>query len=52
MRSIRIPQDRIGAIIGPKGATKRMIQKISGVTIDIDNEEEHITKIIMPVRKT
>ncbi|MBR1973188.1 MAG: RNA-processing protein, partial [Candidatus Methanomethylophilaceae archaeon] len=42
MRSIRIPQDRIGAIIGPKGSTKRMIQKISGITIDIDNEEGEV----------
>ena len=42
MRSIRIPQDRIGAIIGPKGSTKRMIQKISGISIDIDNEEGEV----------
>ncbi len=39
MRSIKVPQDRIGAIIGPKGSTKRMIQKISGIKIDIDTEE-------------
>ena len=38
MRSIRVPQDRVGAIIGPKGSTKRMIQKISGIKIDIDTE--------------
>ena len=39
MRSIRIPQDRVGTLIGTKGSTKRMIQKISGITIDIDAEE-------------
>ena len=42
MRSIRVPQDRVGAIIGPKGNTKRMIQKISGIKIDIDTEEGEV----------
>lgn len=42
MRSIRIPQDRVGTLIGTKGSTKRMIQKISGITIDIDAEEGEI----------
>ena len=42
MRSIRVPQDRVGAIIGPKGSTKRQIQKISGIKIDIDTEEGEI----------
>ena len=39
MRSVKIPQDRVGVLIGPKGTTKRMIQKISGIKIDIDAEE-------------
>lgn len=39
MRSIRIPQDRIGTIIGAKGATKRMLQEKSGISMDIDTEE-------------
>ncbi len=42
MRSIRVPQDRVGAIIGPKGETKRRIQKISGIKIDIDTEEGEV----------
>lgn len=42
MRSIRIPQDRVGTLIGTKGSTKRMIQKISGITIDIDAEEGEV----------
>lgn len=42
MRSIRVPQDRVGAIIGPKGSTKRQIQKISGIKIDIDTEEGEV----------
>jgi len=37
-----VPQDRVGAIIGPKGSTKRQIQKISGIKIDIDTEEGEI----------
>jgi len=39
MRSIRIPQDRVGTIIGTKGATKRMLQKKAGISMDIDAEE-------------
>ena len=39
MRSIRIPLDRVGAIIGNKGTTKRMLQKKSGIKITVDNEE-------------
>ncbi len=42
MRSIRIPQDRVGTLIGTKGTTKRQIQKISGITIDIDAEEGEV----------
>ena len=47
MRSIRVPQDRVGAIIGPKGNTKRMIQKISGIKIDIDTEEGEVLGIVL-----
>ncbi len=40
MRSIRIPQDRVGSLIGPKGETKKMLQRISGIKLDIDTEGE------------
>lgn len=40
MRSFRVPQDRVGAIIGPKGETKKMLQRISGISFDIDSEGE------------
>ena len=40
MRSIRIPQDRVGTIIGTKGETKKMLQRISGISIDVDTEGE------------
>ena len=40
MRSIRIPQDRVGTIIGTKGETKKMLQRISGIRIEVDSEGE------------
>lgn len=40
MRSIRIPQDRVGTIIGTKGETKKMLQNISGIKFDVDTEGE------------
>jgi len=38
-QEIRIPMKRIGALIGKKGETKRLIEERTGVTIDIDSEE-------------
>ena len=40
MRSIGIPQDRVGTIIGTKGETKKMLQRISGIKIEVDTEGE------------
>lgn len=40
MRSVRIPSDRVGTLIGTKGETKRMIEKISGIRLKIDTEGE------------
>ena len=40
MRSIRIPQDRVGTIICTKGETKKMLQNISGIKIEVDTEGE------------
>ena len=40
MRSVRIPNDRVGIIIGHKGETKRMLSKITGIKIDVDTEGE------------
>ena len=42
MRAVRIPQDRVGTLIGTKGETKRMLQKISGIRIDVDTEEGNV----------
>lgn len=40
MRSVRIPHDRVGAIIGNKGKTKKMLQKVSGIKLDVSTEGE------------
>jgi len=40
MRSVRVPADRVGTIIGTKGETKKMLVKMSGVKIDVDTEGE------------
>ena len=42
MRSIRVPGDRIGTLIGKNGETKKMLQKRFGVKIDIDTEEGEV----------
>ena len=35
---IRIPTDRIGALIGKSGSTKKLIEKKCAVSLDIDSE--------------
>jgi ribosomal RNA assembly protein len=42
MRSIRVPSDRVGTIIGHNGETKKMLVSMTGVKIDIDGEGEVI----------
>ena len=38
MTHIKIPQDRIGAIIGPKGRVKNLIESKSSSKLEIDSE--------------
>ncbi len=38
MTHLKVPKDRIGAIIGPKGETKKLIEEKSASEIDIDSE--------------
>ena len=38
MSHIKIPQDRIGAVIGPKGRVKELIERKSTATLDIGSE--------------
>ncbi|MDR0778401.1 MAG: KH domain-containing protein [Methanomassiliicoccaceae archaeon] len=40
MRSVRIPADRVGTIIGTKGETKRVLMRTAGITIEVDTEGE------------
>lgn len=40
---IKVPQDRIGALIGPKGATKRLLIERSGIEIEIDGENNEVS---------
>jgi len=42
MKYIRIPQDRIGVLIGQKGETKKQIEIVSGVKLKIDSEQGEI----------
>ncbi len=39
MKFVRVPINRIGAIIGPKGKTKRTLEKMSGFNLRIDSRE-------------
>lgn len=40
---IKIPKDRIGALIGPKGQTRKMLEKRSGAAIEVDTEMNEVT---------
>ena len=40
MRLVRIPKDRVGALIGEGGETKELIERRAGVRLDIDSEGE------------
>ena len=36
---LKVPQDRVGALIGTQGKTKLMIEKATGTKLDINSEE-------------
>jgi len=40
---IKVPQDRIGAIIGVEGKVKETLEKKSGAAIDVDSESGSVT---------
>jgi len=53
MRSVRVPSDRVGTIIGNNGETKRMLMSMTGVKIEVDGEGEvliHDDKAKDPLR--
>lgn len=43
MRYIRIPKERVGVLIGKDGETKKTIEKISQMNLEIDSEEGEIS---------
>lgn len=45
IKSLKIPHDRIGAIIGKKGKTKEEIEKKCDIRIDIDGDNGAVTVI-------
>lgn len=40
---IKIPKDRIGALIGPKGKTRKLLEKRGGAPIEVDTELNEVT---------
>ena len=40
MRSIKIPEDRVGALVGKDGASKKLIEERTGIKLQIDKEGE------------
>ncbi|MBR4503573.1 MAG: RNA-processing protein [Candidatus Methanomethylophilaceae archaeon] len=42
MRSIRVPADRVGTLIGKGGETKKALQDISGVKLEISAEDGEV----------
>lgn len=39
---IRIPQDRVGVVIGPGGETKRLLAQRSGIPIEVDSVTQEV----------
>lgn len=40
---LKIPRDRIGAMIGPAGRVKRDIEKKTGINLEVDSESGEVT---------
>jgi len=45
---VRIPKDRIGALIGPEGRVKERIEKQLGIEMSIDSETGDVTLTLTP----
>ena len=39
---IRIPKDRIGALIGPKGKTRKLLERRAGLKLDVDSDQNEV----------
>lgn len=42
MRYVRIPQERVGVVIGPNGSTKEQLERMTGVRTRIDSEQGEV----------
>lgn len=45
---VKIPKNRIGALIGPGASTKELIEKKLGVRLDVDSESGNVSIGLMP----
>jgi len=45
---LKIPRDRVGALIGPKGNAKRRIERYFGVTIEVESESGSVEITLNP----
>lgn len=43
MKIIRIPQDRVGSMIGKKGEVKKYIEEQTGIIMEVDSETGEVT---------
>lgn len=43
MMYVRIPRDRVAVMIGENGATRKMLERRSGLKLDVDTENNEVT---------
>lgn len=42
MRYVRIPAERVGAVIGPEGATRKFLEERLGIRVHVDSTENEV----------
>ena len=42
MSFVRIPKDRLGVVIGPRGATRKILEERSGFRLEVDTDEKEV----------
>ena len=48
---LKIPRDRVGVLIGPKGKAKKRIENFFGVTLTVDSESGSVEIVLNPDTK-
>jgi ribosomal RNA assembly protein len=43
MITLRLPADRLGVVIGPHGATRKLLEERSGLPITVDSEQNEVS---------